>query len=248
MEHLDSIVVQYIDDFGNTTVVPGSRYVKELGKVVFTTNHFSKFAISENYRKFKDIGDYPWACDHIELLASKGIINGTSEDTFAPSSNIKRADFIVMITKVLGLSASFEDNFSDVNTEKYYYKSVGTAKKLGIANGNGNNEFAPEFLISRQDMMLISQKALSVSVKGFESVDKNSISVFKDCSEISIYAKSGVECMYNLGFVSGYNGYFRPKDCLTRAEAAVVISKINSYTNDKIFFKKVLNNIASLFK
>ncbi len=80
----------------------------------------------------------------IEVLASKGIIKGTSDTTFNPSENITRADFICLLIRGLNLNAKIESNFSDVKPEKYYYQAVGIAKKLGIAQGYGENIFDPE--------------------------------------------------------------------------------------------------------
>ena len=45
-----------------------------------------------------------------------------SETTFAPGEDIKRADFIILWVKSLGLYCEFESNFSDVSPESYYYE------------------------------------------------------------------------------------------------------------------------------
>lgn len=49
--------------------------------------------------------------------------------------------------------------------------------------------------------------------------DKNT---FED---VSSYAKDSVKFMKSIGLIEGYNNQFRPKDNLTRAEAATIISK-----------------------
>jgi len=60
----------------------------------------------------------------------------------------------------LGLTVSFEGNFEDVKPGAYYYEAIGVAKKLGIATGSGNNQFKPQESISRQDMMVLTARAL----------------------------------------------------------------------------------------
>ncbi|WP_217582352.1 S-layer homology domain-containing protein, partial [Lysinibacillus sp. GbtcB16] len=75
----------------------------------------SKFAVSYVFKTFEDAGVYPWAQVPIEVLASKGIINGVSETAFQPEEKITRADFLLLLMKTLGLTADFSDNFSDVS-------------------------------------------------------------------------------------------------------------------------------------
>lgn len=50
---------------------------------------------------------------------------------------------------------------------------------------------------------------------------------FKDSDKIAGWAKSAVQAAYRAGIMKGdENGYFRPKDLLTRQEAAVIISRL----------------------
>ncbi len=74
---------------------------------------------------------------------------------------VPRADFLVLLVRTLALSASIKDNFADISSSDYYYAAVGVAKALGIATGVGNNRFNPKAHITRQDMMVLAQRALS---------------------------------------------------------------------------------------
>jgi len=127
----EHIVVWYIDGQGNVVPVPNGRYDPATGKVTFTTTHFSKYAIAFVKKTFSDIGNYPWAKKQIEVLASKGVINGTSATTYSPGQNITRADFITLLVRALELKADFITNFDDVKPADYYYNALGTAKALG---------------------------------------------------------------------------------------------------------------------
>jgi hypothetical protein len=49
-----------------------------------------------------------------------------------------------------------------------YYNAVGIAKALDIAKGRGDNLFAPTETISRQDMAVLTVRALE-KYRGFES-------------------------------------------------------------------------------
>lgn len=177
-------------------------------------------------RTFSDIGSYHWAKTAIEVLASKNIISGTSKTTFAPAEQIKRADFIIMLVKALGLSAEADGNFADVRPSAYYYEAVGIAKKLGIASGTGNGKFNPEANISRQDMMVLINKAMKIAGKELAAGSDADLSKFSDRTRIASYARQSVATLVKNGIVAGSGTTVNPIGNATRAETAVLIYKI----------------------
>ena len=114
------------------------------------------------HKTFSDLASVPWAKNAVELFASKGIVKGTGTDTYSPSVNISRGDFIYSLIKALDLTADFTKNFDDVYRDAYYYQAVGMAKKLGITTGSESNQFKPETEISRQDMAVFTIRALQM--------------------------------------------------------------------------------------
>jgi len=117
------------------------------------------------HKTFKDIASCTWAEKQIEVLASKGIINGTSDTTYSPGDQITRADYLTLLVKTLGLNTKFDSNFEDINPAAYYYEAIGIARKLGITSGVGNNRFNPNAPITRQDMMVLTERALRIAKK-----------------------------------------------------------------------------------
>lgn len=176
-------------------------------------------------KTFVDLAGYEWAKTQIEALASKGIINGTSETTFSPGMNITRADFICMLVRALNLTASTDGNFSDVPSTAYYYQAVGTAQKLGIAIGKGDNLFLPKENISRQDMMVITSRALKISGRQLDD-SASDLSGFKDASNVAAYAVNAAAQLNKAGVVTGNNGLINPQGTATRAETAVIMYRI----------------------
>ncbi|HHW01106.1 MAG TPA: hypothetical protein GXX36_16345 [Clostridiaceae bacterium] len=226
LEDPEHIVVWYIDGAGNVISIPSGRYDAETGMVTFTTTHFSKYAVAFVKKTFDDIGNYAWAKKEIEVMASKGIINGTSATTFNPSADITRADFIVMLVRALGLDAEVDDNFSDVNPNAYYAKQVGIARKLGITNGVGNNEFRPNDKIVRQDMMALIDRALKVAGRSLAQGIDADLEGFADKDMIASFAKDSVAALVKSGIVKGDGTNINPLGNTTRAETAVVIYRI----------------------
>ncbi len=82
---------------------------------------------------FVDLGNHAWAADAINELADQGIIKGTSATTFAPSFNITRADFSILLVRAFdfGIEEGTE-HFTDVNESDYFAKEVAVALEAGI--------------------------------------------------------------------------------------------------------------------
>ncbi|MDR6553088.1 polysaccharide lyase family 8 super-sandwich domain-containing protein [Paenibacillus qinlingensis] len=230
LKNPEHLVVWYIDGAGKAVSVPNGKYDPATGMVSFSTTHFSMYAIAYVFKTFDDILAYDWAKDAIEVMASKGIINGTSEVTFTPAANISRADFSLLLVKALSLSArgdsNFKLNFNDVSKDAYYYDAVATLKKLAIVQGSGENKFNPNETISRQDMMVIAARALRVVKKLSADAISADLNAFTDQSTVAAYAVSDLAAMVKEGLIQGSGGFLNPAGFATRAEAAVMMDRM----------------------
>ncbi|KGE17856.1 glycoside hydrolase family 3 N-terminal domain-containing protein [Paenibacillus wynnii] len=222
----EKITVWYIDGQGNVTSVPSGHYDEKSGTVTFTTTHFSQYAIAFVNKTFSDIGKFGWAKQAIEVMASKGVINGTSDTTFAPNEKIKRADFIILLVKALGLTEAADDHFTDVKSTAYYAEAIGIAKKLGIVQGKGGNVFEPEANITRQEMMALATRALSAAKIDLIQGSADTLAGFDDLKKIAPYAVESISTLVKNGIVSGNGASVNPLGNATRAEAAVIIYKM----------------------
>ena len=119
------------------------------------------------------------------------------------------------------------DNFSDAGN-RYYTDYLGTAKRLGLVLGVGNNCYLPENKITRQEMFVILYRIMDTLGK---LPDSNGNSVkeleeFSDINEIDGYAMEAIRSFVESGIVQGDNNRLRPKSTATRAEAAQIIYNI----------------------
>lgn len=182
------IVILYINDQGQATAVPSGRYDAKSGSIVFETTEFSTYAAAYVTKSFADIQNVLWAKQAIEAMAARDIINGISDDSFAPAASITRADFITVLVRALELKSPGTNttSFSDVQRAAYYAQAVAIAKELGIASGYENNTFKPDSSISRQDMMVLTAKALKAA--GKQSAGSGNLVPYSDAASISSYA------------------------------------------------------------
>lgn len=173
---------------------------------------------------FEDISEsLEWSKPAIDYLVKRGIISGTSENSFEPERSITRAEF----TKIIVAAFGFEDtegdvSFTDVNDDDWYSEFVKIAVKNGLVQGYPEGDFRPNATITREEMATILVRAFKALGIDIETGDVD----FADSEEIGDWAAEYVAALANLGIVQGRgDNMFVPKDNLTRAEAAVVIYK-----------------------
>ncbi|HWQ29345.1 MAG TPA: M20/M25/M40 family metallo-hydrolase [Negativicutes bacterium] len=226
LKNPDNIVIWYLDEINNVLVpVPNCRYDASTGMVRFIITHFSKYAIAYSNRALTDIGTCSWAEKEINSIVAKGIMRTSSAAGFGPGEKVNRAEFVYGLIRALGLSASFKDNFSDVDAVEYYYYELGTAKALGIAQGLGDNRFMPEDSISRQDMMVLTARALKAAGRLNASTAKD-MAGYVDFDDIADYAKDSVKVVIAEGIITGAGNRINPMGLTTRAETAVILYRL----------------------
>lgn len=179
---------------------------------------------------FTDLGGYDWAKDSIYTLKNMGIINGVTETTYSPSSNIKRGDFMLILTRMLTINDAFTENFADVPVGSYYYDAIGSAKVAGIALGSGEN-FMPDNSITRQDLITLAYRAFLNAGYITEATDTTSLDVFADKDSISEYALTSMASMVAAGIIQGNDGNVNPLGNATRAEVAVMCARLVALMN-----------------
>jgi hypothetical protein len=175
---------------------------------------------------FKDVTkDYAWAASQIDYLFENSIVSGTGNNNYSPAQNMIRGDFMLMLYRALDLSANKVGTFSDVPKDSYYYKAIGTAKSLGIAKGY-DNLFMPGAGITREDAMVLVDRALITQGKKLSAGKDSDLKAFKDRNSISDYASDSVATLVKAGIIQGSNSYLNPKSYISRAEMAVILYRV----------------------
>ncbi|OUS78479.1 hypothetical protein B1748_02480 [Paenibacillus sp. MY03] len=226
--HPEGIVVWHIDGSGTPTPVKNSIYDQSAGAVVFRTTHFSTYAVAYASPAFRDLSGVKWAETAIHAMAARDIVRGVGDNFFSPKASISRADFVALLVRALELQqADYEaEMFEDVPSDAYYYEELLIAKQQGIAAGVGDRRFNPDGPITRQDVMVMTMRALkAVGIEAAASAE-STLETFGDAGEIAGYARESVESLADLGIIVGKNGSLAPRDLLTRAEAAVILYRL----------------------
>lgn len=167
---------------------------------------------------FNDLNGFDWAKEAIYLLYDKGIVSGYGDKKYMPQRNVTREEFVTMICRALGLEGSGEACFSDVDASAWYAPYIAAASHHELISGLPDGSFGVGQNIKRQDMAIIVASAMQYQSGETEN--------FADHDAISNYAKQAVYALKSAGVVVGADGMFYPNAFLTRAEAAMVLSKI----------------------
>lgn len=166
---------------------------------------------------FYDIKTH-WAKDYIDKLYKEKIIRGRDEDIFAPDDKISRCEFLAMLMRTSGVeTASYNGTFSDVNGEAWYAGYIQPAIDKKVISLS--DSFRPNDFISREEMAKMIANFCELQSKGVPQFEDNDI-----MSEWAVEYINAA-CESKLIFGDDQN-CFRPKDFLTRAEAATVIYRI----------------------
>ncbi|OPH50413.1 hypothetical protein BC351_07055 [Paenibacillus ferrarius] len=215
---------------GKLRFVPSVFAVKN-GKTEVTVirNTNSMYTIVENKKTFDDMNGH-WAQKDVENLASKMVIDGTTDRSYTPEMKVTRAQFAALLVRGLGLPTETTPNvFTDVAATQWYASEVGTAAKYGLVQGVGEGKFNPDQLITREQMVVMMMKAAHL-VQGEAQPEAVTNSQFADQDQLSDYARSAVAEAADKGLVHGKTATsFAPQDAATRAEAAVLIKQAMQY-------------------
>ena len=172
---------------------------------------------------FGDVKATDWYYKAVKFVYEKGITNGISKNEFAPNSKVTRGQFITMLCRAYGISEMSGENFADCGST-WYTGYLAAAKQLGISNGVGDNMFAPEREITREEMVTLIYNYLKYTGK---ITDEATETEFADNDKISLWAKGAVAFANGMGYVKGKgNNVFDPAGDATRAELAQIFYNI----------------------
>ncbi len=196
------------------------------GMLAFATGHFSAYAVVVNDKTFADIANH-WAKTAIERLATRWIVTGITDSSFAPDKNVTRAEFAALLFRALELKGEAGDaSFTDIGVNDWYAPFAEAAADNGIMQGNGRGQFAPNEAMTREEMAVAIVRAYHLSKEEAGSIEANN-AMFSDQSTQAKWSGQAIQEAMSLGLLQGYPDHsFKPKAALSRAEAAAVVTKL----------------------
>lgn len=172
--------------------------------------------------KLSDISGH-WAKKEINQFISSGYVNGYEDNTFRPDNSITRAEFVKLVNKYFGFNNREDINFSDINTNDWYYNDICIASKAGYINGYEDKTFRPNKTITREE---VSKILITIKNKQDNVYDK--LNNYPDKNKVSNWAKPYVEGAIEQGYLKGNDlGFLNPTNNITRAESVTILSRVS---------------------
>ena len=162
----------------------------------------------------------------IQDLASRQIINGMGDGTFAPNATMTRAQFAAIVVRSLGLTPKYSGTFADAPSNQWYAAYVDTAAAYGIVNGVGNGRFDPTGTISREQaatMVARAAKLCGMDTAMSDAAVRDMLAQFGDCNNVSDYARGTLAFCYREGILDQNDLEIRARQAVLRAEVAQML-------------------------
>ncbi|MFW6035824.1 MAG: S-layer homology domain-containing protein [Halothermotrichaceae bacterium] len=175
-----------------------------------------------------DISNH-WAQDYILNLVNNDIINLYEDDSFKPDQPITRGEFATALAKQLELIPVDTTKFEDLKNypERKYINSLVNEE---IINGYPGDMFKPDKVITRDEIIAIMIKALGIN-NNKATIKLDSYQPFDDVPD-DHWAANHIKIAKKINLANGTNeSNFNPEKKTTRAEAAKLLTRIDTYSS-----------------
>ncbi len=237
-KHDNGDVIQIFVNVSGGTTTPTTESTTEATTQATTKPAYAPTqpaAPSSKTVSFTDISDRPWAVEAINAMAAKDIIHGVGNNKFSPDTYCKRCDFAIVLINMMGLNSEIaESNYEDIPFASYYYNYVGIAKKHGIESGVNGASFYPLEDITREDIMVMTYKALVDNGQTFNT-DTSVLAKYTDAGKLREESRIAVAALVNSGAVTGTSDTtLEPTSKITRAQMAVLMNNVLPLVNSAL--------------
>lgn len=174
--------------------------------------------------QFSDV-DGHWGEEAIVRWADYGVIEG-SNGQFNPDAPITRAEMAAAIARLLGLTETAENTFTDVEAGAWYAQAILQCAAAGIIQGS-NGMANPNGTLTRQEAAVMLGRALGIQP------DEGDVT-FLDGEQVAGWAAGYVSAMSDRGVLNGVGGnQFAPLEDINRASVVTVLNNaIAAYANE----------------
>ena len=177
---------------------------------------------------FTDIADH-WGKDAILFTVDKGLFKGVTDTTFEPNGQMTRGMLATVLYRMENQpEITTPAGFADVEAGAWYANGINWAANAKVVNGVGENKFAPNNNISREQLAAMLYRY--AQFKEYDVTKQGDISQFTDNAKVGDWAKEAIAWAVGNEIIKGDNGSINPQGEATRAEVATMLQRfINTY-------------------
>jgi hypothetical protein len=168
--------------------------------------------------------EFEWAKTAVEYCVDKKILSGMEDGDLALGDNITREQMAKIFVDAFSLKSDSKSDmgFSDVPKDKWSYNYIFAFKDYIKKNWT---KFKPEEEVTREEFA--SSLVLASGLKESNIRNNDILSYnFKDAQKVDSDYKKLMCIAVERGYYVGSDGYLRPTDLLTRAEACSLLYRV----------------------
>ncbi len=230
----DVIVFHYTDDYSAETGSDSSADDSTSGSSGTTTKKdnateeiteekpekATDVASNVNIKEFADIKTDEWYYEDVKKAIEIGLLNGVSQNSFAPNAGATRGMLITVLHRYDGeKEADIEIRFTDCKNDEWYSNALSWATETEIVSGYGNGIFGIDDYITRGQLVTILYRYAG------EKTETN-LSEFIDVNDVEEWAKDAFAWAVGKKLILGNdNKALNPNEFATRAEMAAIFMR-----------------------
>lgn len=173
---------------------------------------------------FTDLEKGAWYYESVSYAIETGLMNGVGEHEFAPDDTLTRAMLVTILYRQAGEpTVAKRAAFADVAEKSWYADAVAWAVERGITNGMGDNLFAPDEPVTREQMVTFLWRFAE------KPESAQTLADFPDADKVPDYAKAAFAWAVEKGIVNGNpiggKVCLDPSGTATRAQIAAIFAR-----------------------
>lgn len=229
-----SLNLYYLDQSGKLQKMP-CTYDKDTGTVKFATNMMPNFftnTLSMEADKaaslFVDVPSSAWYFDYVMYAYEKGLMNGTSSNTFQPKAPMTRAMLVYTLYKMAGTPEVKGDYEMPADIGNGWYKSaVEWALSNGITLKSSNEKFKPNDSVTREELADLLWKYAKYKEMDVTKGKYPGVYNYADVFAVSPELRDGFDWACSTGIITGTSNGTKvsPNKVATRAEVAAMLKR-----------------------
>ena len=189
----------------------------------------------------------------VDCIAMYGITTGATATTYEPTASIPRWQMALYLTRFMTeagytLGSGADQGFTDISGESAAIQTaINQIKQAGVTNGTTATTYSPADNVSREEMAMFIERALSLITPGPGGNSEGaSIGVDGALANLGLYNYTDIDSgvtfeghnaiveLYHLGVTgdtAAVGNTYRPLVDITRAEMATFITNAAGHTN-----------------
>ena len=182
--------------------------------------------------RFTDVKSGDWYETFVTNVAEKGLMNGTSANTFSPKKTLTRAELVQTLYAMAGKPRVIrETSFEDLKQD-WYKDAVSWATSAGVTQGLDWKTFGPSNSVTREQAATFL-RAYNENVEVHNTISDRSLDSYRDKALVADWSAPSLRWAVDKGLVKSTSTtslLLEPRRSITRAELAVMLTNYEKLT------------------